>query len=86
MDASLLGRNFPLTITMVNQIDQKKTYTILIETLPPFEKDDSGEVNDDGDGLVIEGLPLIEEIEIEFAHVDIRGLLKINFANYVLKN
>ena len=85
MDKGLLGWNFPIDITIVNEIDQKRVYTIMIDTLAPIEIGDEGEdVTEDGNGIVIEGLSLIEAIEIEFAHVDIKGLLTISFEKYVL--
>lgn len=72
-DEALFGSTFPITIRMENEIEQRSEYTIEIA----IQAKNTVDEDEEDKTVVIEEIESIEKIVIDYAIVDVKGLMKL---------
>ena len=72
---------------MVNEINQWRKYTLEVVTLPKWDPDaeddqKEGEVGEGGNEVEIEDLPELEQLDVEYAVMTMKGRLHLKFKDF----
>lgn len=81
-DEASLGRTYPIQVTLTNELDQQNIFTIEIVAVVPAIEDD------EPDPVVVhvDGVEDVQQIEVEYVVVDLKGEMQIKFAQFIYAN
>ena len=82
-DEALLGHTYEIFVKLENEIEQRRDYVIeVVAKVAGYETEEGT----DDKVIIIDDLETIESIVVKYAEVSLKGLLTIQFSEFVTVN